>query len=174
MTVRNLFAAMTAFALILAVAKTVPAATTGGGQIIYNDSLQNGWQSWSWAKVDLANTKPVHSGSKSIGVVYSKGWQALYLHHSDFSTTGFSAVSFWIYGAGSGGQQVQFLGLIHGKAAGKSYPIQPLKPGKWQHLVIPLSSIGIASATGVDGFWLQSKTSNPQTGVFVDDISLKE
>ena len=35
---------------------------------IYTDSLTNGWQNWSWATVNVNNTSPTHSGSRSISV----------------------------------------------------------------------------------------------------------
>jgi len=33
-----------------------------GRQVIYEDALENGWEDWSWAKVDFANTIPVYGG----------------------------------------------------------------------------------------------------------------
>src|ERR1035438_4083983 len=50
-------------------------------QIVYDDTLKNGWQNWSWAGVVLANTSPVHGGSDSISVTATNSpsdWQALY------------------------------------------------------------------------------------------------
>src|ERR1039457_5289867 len=35
-------------------------------QTVYTDSLQNGWQDWSWATVNLATPAPVHGGASSI------------------------------------------------------------------------------------------------------------
>jgi len=35
---------------------------------IYTDNLVNGFQDWSWATRNMANTSPVHSGSASISV----------------------------------------------------------------------------------------------------------
>ncbi len=35
---------------------------------VYTDSLQSGFQDWSWATRNLNNTSPVHKGSRSIGV----------------------------------------------------------------------------------------------------------
>jgi len=37
-------------------------------QLIYTDSLQNGWVNWSWATVSFTNTSPVHAGADSISV----------------------------------------------------------------------------------------------------------
>jgi len=38
------------------------------GQTIYADALQNGWENWSWATVNLNNASPVRAGASSIGV----------------------------------------------------------------------------------------------------------
>jgi hypothetical protein len=48
--------------------------------VVYDDELKNGWQSWSWAKVDLA--VPV-GGVKPIKV-QGDPWSALALHHDAF------------------------------------------------------------------------------------------
>src|SRR5208337_4834733 len=75
-------------------------------QSVYADALANGWQNWSWATVNLANTTPVQSGADSISV--SAGpYQALYLHHDPFDSTLYTSLSFWIDGGASGGQLLQ-------------------------------------------------------------------
>src|ERR1051326_733810 len=76
---------------------------------IYGDVLQNGWQNWSWATVNLANTQPVHSGTHSISV--SAGpWQAFYAAHDAFNTSGYTNLVFWVNGGASGGQHIQIAG----------------------------------------------------------------
>jgi len=50
--------------------------------IIYTNSLQNGWQNWSWATVNLANTSQSHSAPNSISVTAnnsSSDWQAKWI-----------------------------------------------------------------------------------------------
>src|SRR4051794_40363321 len=75
-------------------------------QTVFTDSLQNGWQNWSWATVNLANASPVHAGSTSISVS-STNWQALYFHHAVQSGSAFTNLSFWINGGSVGGQSIQ-------------------------------------------------------------------
>src|SRR5579872_4977600 len=72
---------------------------------IFTDKLVNGFQDWSWAADNRANTSPVHSGSQSISVT-SQFWQALSFYHADFDTTPYASLSFWING-GAGGQVIQ-------------------------------------------------------------------
>jgi hypothetical protein len=80
----------------------LPVAFAQTTRIVYSDLLSKGWANWSWAKVDLANTSHVHSGSKSIAVAAS-GWEALYFHHESFDPALVESVSFWIHGGTSGG-----------------------------------------------------------------------
>src|SRR2546430_14275044 len=79
--------------------------TLQADQTVYSDSLQNGWQSWSWATVTLADASQHHTGTASASVS-STNWQAFYLHHAAQAGTNFSSLTFWING-GSGGQSVR-------------------------------------------------------------------
>jgi hypothetical protein len=73
---------------------------------VYTDSLQTGWDDWSWsATLDFNNSTPVNSGSKSISVAFTGGWAALSFHHGDIDTGAYTNLSFWINGGSSGGQQ---------------------------------------------------------------------
>ena len=45
-------------------------------QTIYNDALQNAWENWSWAAVNLNNTAPAHGGTKSISVT-ADAWETM-------------------------------------------------------------------------------------------------
>jgi hypothetical protein len=58
--------------------------------VVYDDELKNGWQSWSWAKVDLA----VPAGGVKPIKVQGEPWSALALHHDAFSTAGYTKLTF--------------------------------------------------------------------------------
>src|SRR5260221_14312635 len=66
-------------------------------QSIYTHSLVNGCQNWSWATVNLANPSPIHSGTSSASVS-AAAYQAIYLHHDAFDSSGFNNLVFWIHG----------------------------------------------------------------------------
>jgi len=143
-------------------------------QIIYDDALENGWQNWSWATVNLANTSPVHSGSYSISVTANNNpsnWQALYLDISAMNTSGFTNLNFWIDGGASGGQQVQVQGLL-GSAAQSAVQIGPLPTNSWRQVTLSLSALGVANQANFTGFWLQAEGGSPVPTFYVDDISL--
>src|SRR5258706_7709668 len=75
-------------------------------QPIYADALVSGWQNWSWATVNLSAPSPVHSGTRSVSVT-ADAWEAIYLHHDAFDSSGYTDLVFWIHGGSTGGQLLQ-------------------------------------------------------------------
>ncbi|WP_301002366.1 glycoside hydrolase family 44 protein [Capsulimonas corticalis] len=136
---------------------------------IYTDSLQNGWQNWSWATTDLGNGSPVHAGADSISVT-AGGWAALYLHSNPIDTSPYTSLSFWINGGPTGGQLLQVAADRNGGGQA-GYQLSPLTSG-WQQITIPLSALGVADVTDFDGFYIQDRTGTSQPTFYVDDISL--
>jgi hypothetical protein len=155
-----------AFLIIIFLSANIQAQN---GQTIYTDSLQNGWENWSWATVNLNNASPVRIGSASLSV-NSGAWQAFYLHHSAFSTSGYTNLSFWIHGGVSGGQRLQVQALVNGTAQ-TAVVLPSLVPNSWEQTNVSLASLGVASAT-IDGFWIQDVSGTTQPVYYVDDIAL--
>ena len=154
--------------LIFAMQLTTPAKAQDLS--IYSDSLQNGWQNWSWATTNLSNTSPVHSAPDSISVT-AGAWAALYLHAStQVNTSAYTGLRFWINGGSAGGQLLQVAATLNGNAQA-SYTLSALTTG-WQQITIPLTSLGAANATNMDGFNIQDRTGTSQATFYVDDISL--
>lgn len=137
----------------------------------YTDYLVNGFQNWSWATVNMANTSPTYMGSNTISVTDGVNYQALYLEHSPFNTSPYSNLDFWINGGATGGQKEQVIGLING-AGQATYSLGTLETNVWQHFTIPLSSLGIADATNCTGFFLQGAIYDAQPVFYVADIQL--
>ena len=144
---------------------------------IYTDSLQSGFQDWSWTTRNLANTAPVQSGADSISVTFG-AWQGLSLHSGSINTTYYSALSFWVNGGATGGQKF----TVHAvNASGSSLPSVPVTnyvPGgsipanSWVQVTVPLADLGAANLTDFDGFWFQDSTGGAQPVLYVDTISL--
>src|SRR5215510_8483334 len=99
-------------------------------QQIYTDSLVNGWQNWSWATVNLSTTSPVHSGTRSASVT-ADAWEAIYLHHDAFDTSGYSDFVFWIHGGSTGGQLLQVQAELSGTAQ-TAVQLPSLLANTWQ------------------------------------------
>jgi len=139
---------------------------------IYTDNLVNGFQNWSWATVNLGNTNPVHSGGCSISVTDSGNYQALDFEHSEFNTTPYTNLSFWINGGSSGGQRLQVWGVLDG-ANQVAYPLSALPANTWQQVSIPLSSLHVAGKPNCTGFWIQGNDGGAaQPAFYVDDVQL--
>src|SRR5262245_61206497 len=83
-------------------AETAPAETAAKEMVIYDTALANGWQNWSWAKAELS-VELNGSARKPIRVTAGP-WQAMYLHHEPFSTTGYKKLSLLIQGSAPDGE----------------------------------------------------------------------
>jgi alpha-N-arabinofuranosidase len=140
-------------------------------QSVYADSLANGWQNWSWATVNLANSQPVQAGTASISV-NATAYQALYLHHDPFDTTLYSSLVFWINGGSTGGQLLQVQATLNGTAQ-TVVSLPALAANSWQQVSLPLSSLGVQNNSNFDGFWIQDRGGTIQPAFYVDTISLK-
>jgi hypothetical protein len=138
---------------------------------LYTDNLVNGFQSWSWAMVNLENNTPVHSGSYAISVT-DGGGQALYLEHPGFNTGPYASLSFWANGGSAGGQQLQVAGLLD-YANQKPYPLgTALTANTWRQFTIPLAGLAVSNRPNCTGFWIQGRTGASQPTFYVDDIQL--
>jgi hypothetical protein len=138
-------------------------------QTVYDDTLQNSWVNYSWATVNLTNTSPVHGGSSSISVS-SINYQALYVHHTAMDASLFTNITFWING-GSGGQIVQVQATSNGVPQ-TAVVLAALPVNSWRQQTVSLASLGVATVTTFDGFWIQVQNSGLAPTFYVDDISL--
>ena len=140
-------------------------------KMIYQDSLADGWQNWSWATVNTASAAPVRRGTSAVSVT-AGAWGALFLHRPElFSTAGYSAVAFWIHGGQSGGQSLQLVSLRNGN--NQVYkPIPPPLAGQWTRVVIPLSELALANVWDFDGLVIQNSSGSAISTFHVDDVAL--
>ena len=141
------------------------------GMSIYQDSLNNGWNNWSWASVNTGSATTVHTGSSAIAVT-ADAFEALYLQHPALPTGAYESLKFWIHGGAVGGQTLNVVALRSGTGQ-PAVRIGPLAPGAWQEFVIPLSELGIANVNDLDGLWLQENGGITQPTYYVDDIHLE-
>jgi hypothetical protein len=142
------------------------AQTPGQPFVAYDDGLANGWQNWSWAKVELA--KPI-GGAKPIRVE-GDPWSALALHHDAFSTAGYSKLTFSINGGVNGGQQLSIKAMVDGKAVESAVAIQP-KAKTWAQVEIPLKELGVEGKT-IDGISWQGQA-NPYSAYYITRIQFE-
>lgn len=134
--------------------------------VAYDDGLKNGWQSWSWAKVELSAPA---GGAKPIKVE-GDPWSALLLHHDAFSTEGYSKLTFSINGGANGGQSIVIKPMVDGKAVESGFLIQP-KAKTWNSVEVSLKDIGADGKT-IDGICWQVQA-NAYTAYYITRIQFE-
>lgn len=148
----------------LALAKSSLAQTQAF--VVYDDELKNGWQSWSWAKVDLSVPA---GGSKPIKV-QGDPWSALALHHDAFPTAGYSKLTFSINGGGQGGQTLMIKAMVDGKPVDSNFIIQP-KAKTWTQVEVPLKEL-VPDGKNIDGICWQGQA-NAYTPYYITRIQFE-
>ena len=144
---------------------------------VYADHLVNGFQDWGWAPHDYANTLPVHSGTSSVAVTMTSGYQGLQIYHPDLNSSLYSSIGLWLNGGAAGGQKLQVYGLVHvgtpnNVGQGQYFSLGTLPTNAWQRFVVPLSALGVANRTNFTGFVIQDRTGTAPPTFYVDDIQL--
>ncbi|MEJ0058752.1 MAG: hypothetical protein WDM79_03810 [Terricaulis sp.] len=137
---------------------------------IYDDALAPGWNNWSWAEVEIGAT--ISDPEERPISVRAQGWQALYLQHAAFSTTGYSELTFFIHGGAAGGQTISVIAVdARGEPIDRFFRVVP-EANAWTEVHVPLSEIG-ASDTSITGFFIQNGTPEPTRRFLVNEIALR-
>ena len=136
--------------------------------LVYDTALADGWQNWSWAKADLS-VELSGSARKPIRVTAGP-WQALYLHHEPFNTTGLKKLSLLIQGSAPDGE-VRVFALADGKIIGEGYLVKLSNTG-WKRVEQPLSVLG-AEDKVIDGLWVQNASAADLPKFYVTEIKLQ-
>ena len=151
--------------------------TNGMAQVnlpIYADGLVSGFQDWSWDSTrNFSNLSPVHSGTDSIATTITAAAGALrFQHPSPLDPTAYVKLSFWINGGTAGGQILQMQAVSNNSPINAGVLLMPLVANTWQQYVIPLSMLGVATNSTLNGFWFQDTSGGPQPTFYLDDVQL--
>ena len=106
-------------------------------EIIYSNSLQNGWVDESWATDNLANTNPVLSGFSDSISVFCTEYAALYLSQTPSSSTPYTNLTFWLNGGATGGQVLTVTGTLDQAPTRPLIRCQPWPPTPGRNLLFP-------------------------------------
>jgi hypothetical protein len=143
---------------------------------IYTDGLASGWEDWSWdAGVDLSSNSPVYSGTQAISIT-ALAWGALQLRHSDFDSTPYYRLEFYVRKSSTAQQLGVF--VIGNDLELRTRPVdycrytdrQPIEPGLWTRVRIPLSDLD-ASERLLQSVCIRNLGSQPSS-FWVDEIRL--
>lgn len=152
-----------------------PRASSGGEDLtIYDNSLAAGWQSWSWASVNFANSMSAYSAPNSISVD-AGAWGSLYLAYQGepLDTSGYHTLTFWANGGPSGGQRVTVSAAVNFNGDGlPSYTIESLPANTWQKYEVPLSALGVEGAANITNFGFMNTSGATEPTFYIDEIKL--
>jgi Hypothetical glycosyl hydrolase family 15 len=144
---------------------------------IYNDTLARGWHNWSYhSTVNVENTTPVYTGSRSIAWTSNTGWATLYLRAgTSINLSNYSALTF----AMQASQANEHVGVA--LTDGHNHAIARLAPlsnyggappvGSWKVYTIPRSVLA-PHASKAYGVMLQNWSSYSAPTIYVDSIRL--
>jgi hypothetical protein len=145
-------------------------------QIIYSNSLQNGWANWSWSStINFASTSPVRPGDSDSISVSSEAYGALYVNVSgvtQIDSSIFTNLTFWLNGGPSGGQVLTVDSTLDSTGQADTVAVGPLAANTWQQFTVSLASLGVADEQDLDGFWFQNNTGNTIPTYYMADMVL--
>ena len=136
---------------------------------LYIDAVASNWTNNSWNTTITNSTSTVYSGTQSLKVVYNAIWGGVSysrsLNTAPFSTLDFytyiaatSTPNLYLYFTNASGTLIQTVNLT-------SYA--SLTTGTWQHVSVPLSTLGITNYNNTLTFNIES---NQLTTVYYDQI----
>lgn len=150
-------------------------ATTTSAQatvVVYADALASGWSDWSWSTTrNFSNASPVHAGTASIAATYTAAWGGFYLHaNSALTSSGFTAVQFWIHGGSTGNEQIAFKVIDASNGNwNNSANVTPIA-NTWTLITVTLASVGNPGT--IAGLAWQDNSGGAQPTFYIDDISI--
>ena len=140
--------------------------------VIFGDTPAIAWEDWSWdSTIDLASNALAHDGSRAIAVTHNAGQAGFSLRSpTAIDGTRYSAIRFWIYGAGNG----NLLQLY--TEAGDEGPVSPQQfaftapAGQWTEITVPLSALGNPAV--IKRVTIQENGGGAQGTYYVDELRL--
>jgi hypothetical protein len=149
-----------------------PAPVTPTGSIIYDDTMQRGWnERWSWGTTHTAGVStPVYSGAAAYRVRFTDAWGGFRLMHpsgEDWSNQ--SELRFALHGGANGGQQIKvWVRAMSGEAI--DIGVVSATAGQWTPVSMPLPS-GARLGNIAELVW-QDQAGTASGDFFLDQIEL--
>ena len=166
----------------LGVVLCLAGAAAGSGQTlaVYDDTLQNAFQDWSYGGgTSFASTGTVHGGTDAISFDQSSFASAVSFAHpaAALSATQYPLLHFWVHGGPTGGQALQIdlqlggavvaTGSLDGYVAGGS-----IAANAWREVTVTFSQAPLSYSGSFDRIDVQGASATAQPVLFIDDVAL--
>lgn len=174
-----------AFAFLLALLPCIPGYALAADVVVYDDTLQNGYQNYSYgvgATHDFNEAGTVHSGTKAIRFVGANYGAVSFFRDGPLAIADYPTLHLWVHGGAAGGQSLTL--FLQNSAANpdtlRSVSLNTFIPGgapqagMWRQVEVPLDAAPLASIGSFDRIDLQIDAEAVQPAVFFDDVVLLE
>jgi hypothetical protein len=154
-----------------------PEARAAQALVVYDDQPENGFADGGWGTYVLKDKTHVYSGTYAMKLTPTN-YDGVHLQRSNGSLASgtYLAVDFWVYGIGSGGQQLwvgvtgspsgTYNVLVNNYISGGKIPAN-----QWTHVVAPISAMG-ASHVAIASVYVMAAKSATQSAVWIDQVTL--
>jgi alpha-N-arabinofuranosidase len=138
--------------------------------------LENAWQDWSWCSDSLTSTSYAYTGTQSVEVSYTAGYQGFSLESpTSFQAGYFSALSFYINGGPTPNRSISVQMTVNGASTNSvnlnAYIVGGNVPANgWAQVSIPLSAFGLKPTDQISRFWLQESSGSAQPPFWLAQI----
>jgi hypothetical protein len=161
-----------------------PVFHTPTDAVVYTDSFQSPWSSdgWGFSALTFNNTTPVHAGTASIKVTFNQSWGIVRLTRSVFNVGSHHDLKLWVHGGTTGGQGVSVTARLAGdvwSSINYRIPQTSFVANTWTEVTIPLTALGLSSASDMIGFAIGNYGFTPTTAAptqptfYIDDIVIR-
>ena len=143
---------------------------------IYDNTLADGWQSWSWgttsAETDTAQTDAAENSlQRAMAVTYDDVWGAFYLHNDQpIPGAKYDALRFWVHGGRQGGQKLKVVLVDESNSFLPDVAYVDVPADVWTPVEIPLARLG--APWQITGIAWQDATGIEQPTFYLDEIAL--
>jgi len=144
--------------------------------VVYSDSLQNGFEDWSWSTAySLSDSTFVHSGKDAIKMAVQND-EAIYFHTTnDFTLGSYVSLQLYITGGTASIPASDLSVLIYDaneNQVGVTVVFTTSAPaGSWAEVSILLTAFGAAASSEISGVAIMADISGDVGTVWIDDIS---
>jgi hypothetical protein len=174
---RQLAFAFTGICLLLAAT-----SASAANLVVYDDQSQNGFNDGcsfgaNPGDIDVANTAPVHSGTRSIRFTPDIFNAVSWCSATYSAATDFTGIDFWVNGGTTGGQNVDVVlsldpDIVKFASLTALNGGTPIPPAIWTHIQASFASGVLAYSGQFDRISLQDESNGLQENMYFDDVSL--
>lgn len=167
--------------IFIVLALAVAAAAQAQTLTVYDDTLQNSFQNYSYSGgSNFANTTPTHTGANSISFVGNNFNAVAFFHAAPISVATYPILRFWVHGGTAGNQPLRLYVSVTGGSS-QNVPLNSyiaggaLAAGAWREATIDLRQAPFSANPQFDRIDIQydsGAAADPAQILYIDDVTV--